>query len=632
MCGIAGIVDHRQPPDLGVLERMAASMAKRGPDDFGHYLRGPVGLAHRRLSVIDLESGAQPILNEDETLAVIANGEVYDHVAWREELIGLGHRFRTASDSEVLLHMYEEHGPDFVRRINGMYAFAICHTESGLVFLARDRMGQKPLFFAYGHERFAFASGPAALCSLPWVDTRPNARAISDYLENQYIPTPASIYEGIQKVPPGSMAFWKDDRVAVESYYAPCITADFPGSRADARELLRGALTQAVERRLVADVPVGLFLSGGMDSSLLSAIAQGAGGGQVKTFSIGFPDPRYDERQFAETVAAKLGTDHHFLEVQPGDYQHLRRIVADFEEPFCDSSMLPTALLSEFTRKHVTVALSGDGADELFGGYYRYRVMKLLARLDFCPQPVRRALRAALSAVLPPMADERSFCGKLHRVLQAFERGGIERYTGMMSRFPLRLKTALYGEAMDEVFGVTTNIRHLHGNRSSRGGQPFIDAIMEFDLRAYLVDDILVKVDRASMAHGLEVRSPFLDRDVVDLAVTLPYGWKQRGRRRKCILQETFAEYLPPEIFNRPKMGFGVPVASWLRAEWRDFASALLLDGWFAKEGYFKRPGLEKLVADHTESRADNSYAIFAIMVLELWREQCWQDAGSKTG
>lgn len=621
MCGIAGLYDAQQPPDRSLMERLAAPLACRGPDGFGFTVGKNVGLAHQRLAVIDVAGGAQPIFNEDRTLAVVFNGEIYDYAPWRAELEALGHRFTTHSDTEVLLHLYEEHGPDFVRDLNGMFAFAICHLDTGRLFLARDRLGKKPLFYAESGGRFAFASGPASLATLPWVNTQLDAGGIADYLEYLYVPTPRSIYEGIHKVPPGYCGWWNEGRLTIEPYWTPKLTGDYPGTLDAARHELRQALDGAVRRRLVADVPLGLFLSGGVDSSVVCALAQRALGQPAKTFSIGFPEAAYDERRYAALVAKHLGTEHHFLEVNAGDFSHLEKVVRAFEEPYADSSMLPTYLLSQFARSQVTVALTGDGADELFGGYYRYRVMHVSEPLRRVPQSWRAALRRVALALLPAATHERTRLGRLRRLVDISAFDGLERYQRIMSRFPDELKRELGGDRLLQA-QVMPSLRVLERQLREVPEQAWVDRVMELDLKTYLADDLLVKADRASMAWGLEVRSPFLDREVVDLALRLPYEFKQFKQQRKRVLQAACADLLPPEIFSRAKMGFGVPVATWLRTSWRTPAADLLLGGRLTTDGWLRRDRLERCLTRHANGQADSSYAIFALLVLEIWLRQ----------
>ncbi len=623
MCGIAGIIDPLTPPSDALLDAMSAPLENRGPDYGDTFRKGDVGLAHRRLSIIDLGGGGQPMGNEDNTLIITFNGEIYDYDILRDELKDKGHKFRTNSDTEVLIHLYEEHGAAMLQRINGMFAFALYDLKDNTLFVARDRFGQKPFFYAHASRRFGFASGPASLRPLSWVDQSIDTSAIHDYLELQYIPTPRSIYTGIRKLPPGCYGIFREDRFTITQYWRPEVrAASQQGSYSDAVDSVRQTLDLAVTRRLVADVRVGLFLSGGMDSSIIAAIAQQHLRTPAHTFSIGFPERKYDERDYAAKVAAHVGTKHHFLEVSPDDFGYLTNVVAAYEEPFCDASLLPTALLSRFTEQHVKVALSGDGADELFGGYYRYRVMHVLRYLSICPKSLRHGVSRCLLSILPPKVEERTFWGRIRRLVEISDVDGLERYMKVISRCPGGLKESLYGDRMKATPPHTGSIEFLRG--LIPGGEiSTADTIMELDLKSYLNDDILVKVDRASMAYGLEVRSPFLDVNVAEMAMGLPYHWKQRGRRRKRILADAFRDLLPREIFDRPKMGFGVPIARWLRKEWRDQVRALLLDGEIVGQGYFLRERIEDLIAAHVDMRADYSYLLFALVVLEVWmREQ----------
>jgi asparagine synthase (glutamine-hydrolysing) len=618
VCGIAGIIDLRSSQSRDQLMAMSLSLAKRGPDDLGLHAEDPVGLVHRRLSIIDLAGGHQPIYNEDRSLAIVCNGEIYDFRELRKELEARGHQFSSKSDSEVILHLYEDEGPACLQRLNGMYAFAIAHLDSGELFLARDRFGQKPLFVAESAGRFAFASGPRALATLPWVDDSLDLGAIHDYLEYLYLPCPRSIYCGVRKLPPGHYAIWKNGQLAQHRYWQPNFGESFVGDYADAREAVRTSLNAAVKRRLVADVPLGLFLSGGLDSSIVTALA--AGHGPVKSFSIGFPETAYDERAHAQAVARHIGTEHHFLEVQPEDFALLEQAVEFYEEPFSDSSLLPTCLLSRFTREHVTVALGGDGADELFGGYYRFRLAHLMRHLDAMPAALRCGVRKALLAALPPRSEERSTFGKLRRIIELCDGDELARYRATLSRFSEAERVAIYGPAMREAQGLAQGAEVLACRRQDH--RLLVDALMDLDCLRYLPDDILVKVDRASMAYGLEVRSPFLDREVAELAFSLPYAWKQQGRTRKRILVDAFGSRLPAGIATRAKMGFGVPVAAWLRGPWREPVREHLLEGQLIARGLCEREPLAAMLDRHDSRRADHSYALFSLLMLALWLEQ----------
>lgn len=619
MCGIAGLIAPDSPPDDALLARMASTMVQRGPDAVGTWCHQAIGLTHRRLSIIDLsEAGRQPLFNEDRSLALVANGEIYDYQNLRKMLEAKGHRFASGSDSECLLHLYEEYGTGMMRYLNGMFAFAIVEIATQRVFLARDRAGQKPLFYAVSGNRLAFASGPQALAKLDWVDTRLDPQAMFDYLELQYVPAPASIFCGVRKLMPGSCAIWENNQLHIERYWQPEVSP-FAGSFEDAKQALRERLDAAVQRRMIADVPLGMFLSGGVDSSIICALGQAASQHPIQTFSIGFPEAKYDERVFAQQVADHLGTDHHFLEVVPDDFGQLPKICADFEEPFADASMLPTWLLSQFTRKQVTVALSGDAADELFAGYYRYAVMQFAQHVDRVPAALRRPLVAAALAVLPPKREERTFFGRIRRLVEISGPEGAARYLQLISRFRDQQKRGILGERLAGV-ALPSTLRVLE--QSWGDGPQDGPVAAKLDWHTYLPNDILVKVDRASMAHSLEVRSPFLDPEVIELAHSLRFDWKLHGKTRKHILIESFRDLLPPAIFARQKMGFGVPIARWFRGAWLEPLREHLLEGKLAGEGWLQRKALEEQINQHTQLRADHSYGLFALLMLELWLQE----------
>lgn len=625
MCGIAGLIDPLTPPEENDLHRMASTMIHRGPDAAGYFLQGPVGLAHRRLSIIDLTGGRQPIFNEDKSLALVCNGEIYDFRKLRQELEAKGHLFSTGSDSEVILHLFEDLGEFCLDKLNGMFAFAIVRFADHSVFLARDRFGQKPLFFSESAGRFAFASGPAALTRLPWVNNDLDPTAIHDFLEYQYIPRPRTIFRGVRKLSPGHWLRWtapaggQSSHSESQPYWSPDLLPGYQGDCHEAANAIRGELAAAVERRLVADVPLGAFLSGGMDSSIICALASDflkkTGAEPLKTFSIGFPVTTYDERNYAKTVAGHLGTDHHFMEVNPADFSVLEHVVSTFEEPFGDASMLPTWLLAQFTRRHVTVALSGDGADELFGGYDRYRAVRLCERLRLAPRGLRTGLRKAILALLPAHIEERTRLGKLRRFVELMDLDGVTRYLTLLSRFPQPLRQSLYTDTMRDALGDYDGKGFLTDHCPHDGTQ--VDRIMELDCRTYLPEDILVKVDRATMGHSLETRSPFLDHRVAEIALSLPHSYKLQGKKGKQILRRAFQDALPSAIFNRPKMGFGLPVANWLRHAWEQPVKNVVLSG--TLDDYVRRERLEWLLNEHISGQADYSYPLFSLTVLGLW-------------
>lgn len=617
MCGIFAIYDTQTHPSNNQIAAILQSMAHRGPDGQGIYCEGPVGLGHRRLSIIDIDGGAQPIWSEDKQLAIICNGEIYDHRSLRADLQARGHRFKTQSDSEVLLHLFEEQGPAAFGAVNGMFAALIYVKATNQFYIARDRFGQKPLFYSHCGTRFACASGPEQLCALPWVEKSLNYRAINWYLQYLCFPEPHSIYNGIKKVPAGSYAQFNssDGSYTTHSYFTPTIAPRFNGSLQDASAEAHSLLKKSIQRRLVSDVPVGVFLSGGLDSSLIASIASELHDAPLNTFSIGFKEAAYDERDHAQCVADAIGSRHHFLEVDPSSWENLTAASATFEEPFADSSLLPTLLLSKFAKEQVTVALGGDGADELGGGYYRYQLMRHAARCDLLPQTLRGTACRALKALLPTANHERSQLGRLGRLLDIVAAPKGERYLELISRFKCKERRELYRgvmrEAMDDdllplgELDMTLDIRHT---------------LMQSDLRSYLNNDILVKVDRASMAHALEVRAPFLDREFSDFMLSLPVSYTAHSTRKR-ILHHLGKELLPAQIYQRRKMGFGVPLAHWYRDAWFEKSRHLLGDSQLLNE-LFNGAGITKLLDDHRKGHADNSYQLFALTMLALWAER----------
>ncbi|MDD7985747.1 asparagine synthase (glutamine-hydrolyzing) [Lentisphaera marina] len=612
MCGIAGMysasgVDPQQ------LEAMAEAILHRGPDGRGFHHEAPVGLVHTRLSIIDLEGGAQPIYNEDRSLALVCNGEIYDFERIRQELQQGGHSFSTSSDSEVILHLYEEKGAECVKELNGMFAFAIVHLDSGEIFMARDRMGQKPLFYARAGNKFAFASGPRALKCLSWVDDSLDDTSLSHFLEFAYVPQPDSIYKGIKKLPAGQWMRWAKEELCFGTYWDYTLNETYSGSYEEACDEMRQLFSRSVERRLVADVPLGVFLSGGVDSSLVAAAAAHEGR-KIKTFSIGFPEKKFDERDYALKVSKHLNTDHHFLEVKADSFDQFAKIVREFEEPFADVSMIPTYLLCAFAREQVTVCLSGDGADELFGGYQTYQRMHSLRRLNALPPGLRKFGASLLKKFLPPRLEERTVSGKLHRLCDLAPYSGLGQYRRLISRCSPDLKNDLLKAPVGSVIDSSEAVL----SRYFRGDGLLAHRLMELDCKTYMADDILVKVDRASMANSLEVRSPFLDPEILEFSRAIPFHFKQGGGVRKRILCDTFVDWLPRDIFYRTKMGFGMPVARWLRSEWREPMHEVLLNSPFIKE-YFNISSVERLMDEHCESRADHSSLLFSLLVLSLW-------------
>jgi len=589
-------------------------MRQRGPDAHGTYVDGALGLAHTRLSVIDLDGGTQPMHGGDGRYTLVFNGEIFNFRELRQELERAGEVFRSRSDTEVLLKLLIREGADCLPRLNGFFAFAFYDASAKTLLLARDRHGVKPLYYFHLPDgRFGFASRFGTLAMCPDCPDRISPQALADYLAFQYIPAPATIREGVKKLRPGTAVEFRLATGAMNE-------TDW-GSRVQIRQETIGAgdasgrirelLSDAVKRRLIADVPLGVFLSGGLDSAIVTALAARHSTAPLECFSIGFDDPRYDESADCKAAAAHLATlaphglRHHIRTVRPEDFDLLPKLAAEFGEPYADASMLPSYFLAAYAREHVTVALSGDGADELFGGYERYRAMDMLRKLrTFTPGPLWSAAAACL-----PDSGERSKSGRLKRFLRLGAISGTgARYDALMTHF-----------AADSIGAVAPELRpYLNVKRTLPEAAGLMASLMEDDLRRYLPGDVLTKVDVCSMAASLEVRNPFLDPEVSKFARALPVSFKISGKRRKRILGDAFAKELPPGLAARRKRGFGVPVATWFRTVWRDRLRTALLDGLPERWEMFDRAALERLIDGHQSGGKDSSYLLFSLLMLSF--------------
>ncbi len=634
MCGICGLFNaNGAPVDRRALAAMTSALVHRGPDAGGLWVGGAFGLGHRRLSIIDLAGGRQPMRLPERGLTLAYNGEVYNFRELRTRLEQRhGVVFRTRSDTEVLLHLYALRGPEMLEELNGMFAFALVDEPNRTLFLARDRLGQKPLFYFFRDGCLAFASELEALMHAPGFPREIRPQAVHDYLAFQYVPAPDTIYRGVRKLPPAhclEVSYGQERAPEPRRYWRLRFGAPgkFAGTFAEAADCLRELLTDAVRLRLVSDVALGAFLSGGMDSSITVGLMSRLLERPVETFTIGFPEGKYDERRFAEAAATAFATHHHCRVVDPRDFGVIRRLVRRYGEPFSDASMLPTSLLAEFTRSKVTVALSGDGADELFGGYYRYTVMNAARVFDFLPLALRTPLIRALLRALPPRIEERTWTGRLRRVLELGRSAHpARRYHDLISRFSETLKHRVYGPALADA-DLAPSWTVLERALAAATAPHPVERIAEVDVHTYLPGDILTKVDIASMAHSLEVRSPFLDPRVVEFAAGLPWEYKQGRGRRKRILRAAFADLAPGEILRRSKMGFGVPLARWFRGEWAGLLREVLLDPAVRRAGWFRPDAVEGLITEHVERRTDHSYALWALLLFELWRREVHETA-----
>jgi asparagine synthase (glutamine-hydrolysing) len=614
MCGICGVAtSDGAVPDLDAVRRMNGCLVHRGPDSDGLFHENGVALAARRLSIIDLEHGDQPIANEDGSVVVVQNGEIYNYRELRGELERRGHRFATASDTEVLVHLYEEHGDVFVERLRGMFALALWDSRRGRLLLARDRFGIKPLYYRVADGTLSFASELKAMLEQPGFSRQIDPRAVSAYLAFNSIPAPLTIFAEARKLRPGGLLVWSEGELA-ESRYARLRPVQAERARRgpadELAEELRETLRDSVRAHLVADVPVGVLLSGGVDSAGLAALAAGEQGAGVKTFSVGFEESSFDELDRARLVAQRYGTDHHEIVLRPDAVDLLPRLVEAFDEPFGDSSALPTYLVSELAASHVKVALSGEGGDELFGGYYTYVADLLAPRLGRFA-----ALAAPLVEALPSSDSKASFDYKAKRFVRAARLPPLERHHAWKEIFSAEDRASLLG-AGDPGWDPVDLYRERYAETA--GAEP-LARLQDVDLGIYLADDLLVKTDRSSMAHSLELRVPFLDAEVAGFALGLATPLKVRRLAKKRLLRQALAPLLPREILRGRKQGFSIPVAAWLRGPLQGYAREVLSPATLSRQGCFDPATVTGLLDSHCSGREDLSRQLWGLMAFTLW-------------
>lgn len=609
MCGIVGFAaaPGRAAPEARVGEAMNAAIVHRGPDDGGVHREDAVLLGMRRLAIIDLGGGHQPMFSADGHRVLVFNGEIYNFRRLRAELQSMGHRFRSDSDSEVILVAYEAWGEAAVARLEGMFAFALWDRTRGQLLLARDRLGKKPLFLWDGPDGLGFASELKSLLALPGFRRDVDTGVLPGYFAFGYVPSPRSIFRDVRKLPAGHYAVWRDGRLREERYWQLDFAPTFQGSEAEAEQQLHDRLQAAVDDRLVADVPFGAFLSGGLDSSVVVALMAQRMTQPVKTFSIGFKEARYSELSGAKRVADILGTDHHELVVEPEATELIEKLVWHLDEPFADSSALPTFLVSELARPHVKMVLSGDGGDEGFAGYERYLKFLALQRLGPLRGVASMGLRAA-GGVLPGLFGQR-----LRRVGERLgERFPDSYLSGVALSRPEQMR-ALLGPAGAEGYAA------LHPLFRADDARPMIDRIVDADIRSYLLDDILVKLDRMTMAASIEGRAPLLDHRVVEFAVRLPAHLRVRDGRGKHLLRQVARRWLPSDVLDKPKQGFAIPLPDWFRTTLGAMAADVFASRAFRERGWVQPAVVDRLLADHRAGRADHAEPLWQVLVLELW-------------
>ena len=630
MCGIAGIynLDPQHAVDPNALQRMNDALVHRGPDDEGTYIQGNIGLGIRRLKIIDLETGHQPIANEDGSVWTVFNGEIYNYRELRKQLEASGHRFKTNTDTEVIVHAYEEYSQDCVKHFRGMFAFAVWDSRLRRLFLARDRLGEKPLYYRLSNRDFIFGSEMKALLAVGEVERRIDLQAVSDYFTYQYIPAPRTIFQGVSKIPAACwMTIDAQGQVHQQRYWQP----EYPDegnnvalSEQEYTGQLLELLRESVKIRLISDVPLGVFLSGGIDSSIIVALMAQVSSAPVRTFTIGFEDEEFDETRYARMVADRLGTEHHEYTVKPDAMELLPRLVRSFDEPFADHSAIPMYYLSQMARQEVTVCLSGDGGDEIFAGYNSYQDALRSHRSDIVPTWLKRSVLGMTYTLWPERAPGKTLL--FHLSANPVQRHG---WNMSSSGFQVSEKPNLFSRDFRREVGSGYNTYALLETHAQEvKDRDLITQLQHVDLMTYLPDDILVKVDRTSMMNSLETRAPLLDHKVVEYMSTLPSSMKFRNGVSKYILKQASDGLLPNEIIQRPKKGFSAPLSGWFREDSHAFVKDMLLDGKLGSRGFFNMDYVGQLIRRHLSGTVDLSRKIWTLLFFEEWC-RAYLDKGS---
>ena len=622
MCGICGVVSFRpnSPADRSTLLQMNASLQHRGPDDEGYYEDDQVSLAMRRLSIIDLHTGQQPISNESGDIWVVFNGEIYNFQKVRAALELRGHIFKTQTDTEIIVHAYEEYGDECVTHFNGMFAIALWDARKRRLFLARDRLGIKPLYYWSGVDKLVFGSELKALTLHPDVPRQMDLAALDLFLTLEYIPAPRTIYQGVFKLLPGHVLVVEKGKLKVTQYwdvpYQP-ITQ----SEAECAEILSGLIKESVRLRLISDVPLGAFLSGGIDSSTIVGYMSQSANEPVRTFSIGFEDDTYNELPYAEVVAKHFGTKHH-VEVLKSDHTDLaEQLVAQFDEPFADTSIFPTYLVSKIASREVKVVLSGDGGDELFAGYDTYLAEKLNRYYGRLPRPLRQQVLPKVAGWLPPQPSKKGLINKLKRMVEGGALDPSLQHARWMMFLNSSEKHSLYRSDLRATLYDDLTLDFFNGYFEKANGFDRLAQQQYVDLKTYLADDILTKVDRMSMAVSIEARVPLLDYHIVEFAMNLPAHMKLNGSRTKSILRNAVKDLVPNFVLEKPKEGFSIPMKHWLCTSLKPMMLDLLSKDSLHKSGYFDHQVVTAWIREHLEGRSNHSHRLWALMVFEMWHQ-----------
>jgi asparagine synthase (glutamine-hydrolysing) len=626
MCGIAGIISgERGGVEAATIHRMCQSIIYRGPDDEGIFLKDGVGLGVRRLSVIDLAGGHQPVFNEDKTICVVYNGEIYNFPELRLELEARGHHFYTHTDTEVIVHLYEELGSDCVQKLRGMFAFAIYDTRNRRLLLARDRLGIKPLHYAFADGRLLFGSEIKSILAVAPELATIDQRALWQYMYFGYIPDPATAFLPIRKLPPGHILEFERGTVSLSKYWdLPEYGTHQPGSEEECLEEMEQRLAEAVRIRLIADVPLGVLLSGGTDSSTIVALMARASSRPVKTFSIGFRHADFNEAPYAKLVAERFSTEHHELILEPNLAETVESLTRSLEEPFGDSSILPSYYISRLARQHVSVALSGDGGDEAFAGYERYRINLQGRNFNWMPEGAGDFYRKHFHPRLPSRVPGR-------HLAYSISLPWTERYLEGISLQPFDREMALLSDDFRAAaLGDADPMSALRRYLDQAPARDPLSRVLYLDTKTYLPGDILTKVDRMSMLASLEVRIPILDHHFLEWATGLPAEWKMRGKKQKYIFARLAERVgVPKEVINRPKQGFALPLRHWMRNELKELIMSVLLDSSSLQRGYVNPQGLRRLLGEHFRGRRDHSPRIWRFLMFELWHRNFLANLGA---
>lgn len=624
MCGISGWVnrDSSKPADAGILKKMNQTLCHRGPDEEGFYVKENAGLAMRRLAVIDVQGGHQPISGEDGTAWVVFNGEIYNFKELRAQLESKGHVFRTKSDTETIVHAYEEYGDACVKHLRGMFAFALWDEKRNRLLIARDRIGKKPLYYAEYDGALIFGSELKSILEYPGMPRRTNLQAIHHYLSLQYVPEPWTAFDGIYKLPPAHTAVWEKGQLKLEKYWELSYDNKWTGSEDELSDELTGRLREAVKIRLVSDVPLGIHLSGGIDSSVITALAAQSAA-KVKTFSMGFEEETFSELPYSREVAKQYATDHQeFILTFKHVPELLETLAGHFDEPFADPSAVPVYYLSRETRKHVTVALNGDGGDELFGGYPRYGLDDFANGYSMLPKALTLGIVPALLNLFEQpmnMPGERNWMAGLKRLAQAVQVPESANMIRWSSYFQEDFKAQFWRRGAAGFESTVDWMSRIHASIKASGP---LDRKLGTDVLTYLPGDLLVKADRMTMAHSLEGRSPFLDHEFMEWAARVPENMKLKGRVSKYLLKKAAKKLLTPAVLNKGKQGFGIPVGAWFRGPLASWTRERLLQDSARLNDYFKPELIQKLFREHEAGKTNHGNKLWALIMFELWLQK----------